>query len=277
MKKYFIPLMLLLFFAAVSCKKDHDSSPPIPQQPIPTSDDSRSILLKEVVAQSLPNPYFHFTYNSQRFVTQINFASGFTIYNVEYENKRVKKMTNIQNANSILYTYTNNQVSEINEFSGRTGNKIFMYRFSYSPGNQLAEVHWFEFSNSTNGKLFKKAVLTYQADSNLSSIEHYYNLSGSQLVLVKTDRFSNYDDKTNVDDFYLLKDFFDTYLFLPQVKLQKNNALKQQITGTQNDYDISYTYEYQNNLPVRKTGMMTQTRGTDTGKTLQITNQFNYY
>ena len=57
------------------------------------------------------------------------------------------------------------------------------------------------------------------------------------------------------------KEFFDTYLFLPQVKLQKNNPLKQQITGVQNDYEITYTYDFQNNLPVKKTGIMTQTRG----------------
>ena len=120
-------------------------------------------------------------------------------------------------------------------------------------------------------------MLTYQADGNLSTIESYFDITGGALSLEKTDRFSNYDNKTNVDDFYLVKEFFDTYLFLPQVKLQKNNPLKQQITGVQNDYEITYTYDFQNNLPVRKTGLMKQTRGSGSGQTLQITNQFNYY
>ena len=273
MKKYFIPLILLLA-ASVSCKKHYDTPQPQPSLPL---DDVRTVLLKEVVAQSLPNPYFHFTYDNQQYVKQINFASGLFIYNVEYENKRVKKMTNIQNDNSILYSYNNNQVSEINEFSGGTGNKAFMYRFTYNSGNQLTEVLWFEFSANPTGNLFKKAALTYHADGNLSTIEHYYNISGTQLTLEKTDKFSNYDNKINVDDFYLMKDFFDTYLFLPQEKLQKNNPLKQQITGVKNDYEISYTFQYQNNLPVKKTGMMRQTRGTSTGQSLQIINQFNYY
>lgn len=268
-------LPVLLLTAFIGCKKNDTILQP--QEPAFPPDDARTVLLKEVVAQSLPNPYFHFTYDDQRYVTEINFASGFAIYHVEYENKRVKKMTNMQNANSLLYSYNNNQVTEINEFSGQTGNKVFSYRFSYNTSHQLTELLWFEFSTNANGNLFKKAILTYQADGNLAAVEHYYNVSGGQLTLEKTDRFSNYDNKTNVDDFYLVKDFFDTYLFLPQVKLQKNNPLKQHITGVQNDYEITYTYDFQDNLPVKKTGMMKRTRGTGSGQTLQITNQFSYY
>jgi hypothetical protein len=274
MKKSFITLIIVLL-AVSGCKKNDNSTPP--QTPPPSPDDSKTVLLKEVVAQSLPNPYFHFTYNDNKFVTRINFASGFTIYNVEYENKRVKRMINIQNNNRIEYSYTNNNVSEINEFSGQTGNKIFSYKISYSSSQQLSKVLWFEFSNGTTGNLFKKAMLSYQSDGNLSKIEYYYKISGNQLTLEKTDLFSDYDNKTNVDDFYLMKDFFDTYLFLPQVKLQKNNPLKLQIIGAQNDYDITYTYNYNNNLPVKKTGLMRQTRGTGTGQSLQIINSFNYY
>jgi hypothetical protein len=247
------------------------------QPPPPPPDDARTVLLKDVIAQSLPNPYFHFAYNSQQYVTQINFASGFTIYNVEYENKRVKQMINIQNNNSVVYSYSNNQVVEINEFSGMSGNKVFSYRFSYNTSNHLKEVQWFEFSNNTTGNLFKKALLSYHADGNLATIEQYFNISGSPLTLVKTDKFSDYDNKINVDDFYLMKDFFDTYLFLPQVKLQGNNPSKHQVITPANDYDISYVYEYQNNLPVKKTATLLQTRGSNAGQSLIITNQFNYY
>jgi len=274
MKKYFILFLAVIISAFISCKKANNT--PQPQQPAIPVDDARTVLLKDVMAQSLPNPYFHFTYDSLHYVKQINFASGLNIYNVEYENKRVKKMTSIISNNSILYSYSNNQVSEINEFSGRTGNKVLSYRLSYNSSNQLIEVLWFEFSDNSNGNLYKKAVLTYQADDNLASIDHY-SISAGQLSWTSRDQFSNYDDKTNVDDFYLLEDFFDTYLFLPRVKLQKNNPLKQQINTIQNDYDISYTYKYENNLPVQKTGMLKQTRGAGSGQSLQITDLFNYY
>lgn len=140
----------------VGCKKNESNTSPQPSLP---ADDTGPVLLKEVVAQSLPSPYFHFTYDDQRYIGQINFASGFAIYNLEYENKRVKKMTNIQNNNSLLYSYSNEQVSEINEFSVQIGNKVFSYRFSYSSLHQLAEIRWFEFSTNSNGHLFKNRCL----------------------------------------------------------------------------------------------------------------------
>jgi hypothetical protein len=186
-------------------------------------------------------------------------------------------MTNVQNNNSLLYSYSNKQVSEINEFSEQTGNKILSYRLSYNSLHQLAEIRGFEFATNSNGHLFEKSILTYLADCNPSSIDSYFDLSGERLTLETTYRFSNYDNKTNVDDFYLVKEFVDTYLSLPQVKLQKNNPLKREINGVQNDYEITYTYDFENNLPVRKAGMMKQTRGSGSGQTLQITNQFNYY
>ncbi len=278
MKKYFI-LLTLVITTAISCKKDNIPQlpePPQHQDPPTGGDDVRTVLLKDVEVQNLPSPYFHFSYDDQHYVKQIDFASGLFIYDVVYENKRVKKMTNIKNQNFFLYSYANNQVSEINEYWGRTGNQKFSYRFSYNAGNQLIQVLWFAFDNS-NGTLFKKQELTYQPDGNLATIEHFYSIAAGPLSLVKKDLFSDYDDKTNVDDFYLLKEFFDSYLFLPQVKLQKNNPLRQQITTIQNDYDISYTYEYLNTFPVNKRLVMKQTRGTGSGQTKQFINQFSYY
>jgi len=274
MKKYFIPFVAVILMMGISCKKECNTPPPPPPVSL---DDARSVLLKDVIAERLPSPYFHFTYDNKKYVTQINFASGFSIYNVEYEKKRVKKMTNINNNNSILYSYSNDQVSEINEFSGSTGNKNFSYRFSYNTNNQLIQVRWFDFSTNSNGDLYKTSELTYQMDGNLATIDHLHGVSPGQLGLSKRDVFSDYDTKTNVDDFYLLEDFFDTFLFLPQVKFQKNNPQKQRITGVDTDYDIVYTYEYQNNLPVKRTGIVTKTRGSGTGEPIQIFNHYNYY
>ena len=97
------------------------------------------------------------------------------------------------------------------------------------------------------------------------------------MAWVKTVQFSDYDNKTNVDDFYLLEDFFDTYLFLPQVKLQRNNPLKQQVMSPDNDFEILYTYQYRDNLPVKKTGRLTHANGITNGQPGEINNLFNYY
>jgi hypothetical protein len=239
-------------------------------------DDARPVLLKEIAAQALPNPYFHFVYDSLRYVKQINFAAGFNIYTVEYEHRRVKKMVNTTTGNFLLYSYRNKQVAEINEFSALTGDKIFSYRFYYNHSNQLTQVLWLDFSNGNTGNLFKKSELTYQPDGNLSIIDHY-SVSAGQVTWVKTIQFSQYDDKINVDDFYLLGDFFDTFLFLPQVKLQKNNPGKQLITAPEGDCEIVYTYCYDNNLPVEKTGVLWASGEGGNAEPVETTSLFNYY
>lgn len=276
MKKYFISLAAIVMGTTISCKKDNDTGQPL-EVPFPV-DDARTVLLKDVVAVSLPSPYFHFTYDDQKYVTQINFASGFNIYSVEYQNKRVKKMINIITGNVILYSYENNQVSEINEFSQSTGDKKFHYRFLYNSSNQLVQVLWFEFFSNSSGDIYKKSVLVYHPDGNLAEIDHHFRTSPGQLSLGKTEKFSNYDNKINVDDFYLIEDFFDTYLFLPQVKFQKNNPQKHQIVTTAAGYDIVYTYDYQNDLPVKRIGMMTQIVGNGSeAQPIQITSIYSYY
>lgn len=274
MTRHLIPFMMLLLLMA-GCNKDKNdqnlTGPP------PPADDARTVLLKDVVVQSLPSPYFHFTYDNQQYVKGIDFAAGFFQYEVEYENKRVKKMTNLPNGNTIVYSYNNGLVSEVNELSGLTGNKVFQYKFFYNGNHQLVQMLWLDFNSSANGHVFKKAIFSYYPDGNLAKIEHYFDLSETQLVLEKTDFFSDYDNKTNVDDFHLVKEFFETYLFLPQVKLQKNNPRKQKIVTVQNDYEIVYTYTYQDNLPVSKFGIMTQTRGSGSGQMQELKTWFNYY
>ena len=133
MKKIVI-LQAILLTAFIGCKKNENIPSPQPSLP---ADDARPVLLKEVVAQSLPSPYFHFTYDEHRYVKQINFASGFAIYNLEYENKRVKKMTNIQNNNSLLYTTAMNRLVRSTSFRGKP-----VIKFSATGFHIIAFINW---------------------------------------------------------------------------------------------------------------------------------------
>lgn len=268
-------LLLLTAIALTMAGCSKKENQPTPVSPAVVT-DANTVLLKEVVSQSLPNPYFHFTYDSLHHVKQINFASGFSIYNVEYANKQVSKMTNIKNGNRLIYSYSNNQVSEINEFSGLIGAKIFSYRFTYNNSQQLTSVQWLDYFADSSGNPFKKVILSYYTDGNLESIDQYSTTDGQFTWEVKK-KFSNYDTKTNVDDFYLLEDFFDSHLFLPQVKLQKNNPQQQQLIFEQNEFSITYSYSYNGDLPLTKNGLMQQTRGNGHGQTKQIATRFNYY
>jgi hypothetical protein len=271
MKKIIAGALILVFFAG--CKKEEAPLPTVPQ-PVPV-DDARTVLLKEVAAQSLPNPYFKYAYSAEKYVTVISFASGLAVYKVTYENKRVKKMTNIKNGHTMLYSYTNSRVSQIDEFD-LANKKIFTYEMLYTAAGKLAQVNWKEFDEDPAGHLFKKVLLSYYADGNLSVMETYY-ASGNTMDLMLVRKFSDYDDKTNVDDFYMMDEFFDAFLFLPQVKLQLNNPRKEKIIGDVSIFEINYQYEFNNNLPIKKSGVMVQTTGPNAGSYIQVGYQFSYY
>ena len=279
MKKYILPLVVILLTVSIGCKKYEDPLPP-EQPPVQLPvDDVRTVLLKDVNAQSLPGPYYHFVYDNFHYVKQISFASGFAVYDVEYENNRVKMMTNRVNDNIYLYHYSNNRVSEINEFSGAIINKTFSYRLSYNSLNQLSQVNWVFFSNNGRQDTVKKEVLTYLPTGNLAAMDHYYSTEpGQPLEWASRDEFSDYDNKLNVDDFSVLKkEFFSPYLFLPQVRLQKNNPGRQHIISAGNEFDIRYSYQYQNGLPVSKTAIVTEKRGGVIEEPKTVTTQFSYY
>lgn len=270
-------IFLLLIIVATGCKKKDHLLDALSPKPI--LDDARTVLLKDIQAQRLPSPYFHFEYDSFHYVKRVSFASDFLVYNVDYENKRVKKMANIMNGSALMYNYTNAQVSEINEVSGVTGKLVFTYRFMYNTDNQLKQVFWYQYQLSGDPYLLKRADLVYHSDGNLASIDWYSALSTEPLSWSSREEFSDYDNKVNVDNITLLKGFyfFDSYLFLPQVKLQKNNPRKEHIISPVNEYDISNSYEYQNDLPVTKFSLVNQTKGGNGQGPIQVSEQFSYY
>ena len=270
MKKLLSILLICTVF--ISCEKDDVPFDPAPGQPM---DDRRSVLIKDIMAEKLPNPYYNFKYDTAKYVTEVSFASNLSVYKVEYENKRVKKLKNIKNGHNILYTYTENLVTKIDEYN--LGNlHVYSYELSYNASGRLAQITWKEFFDDPSGIVIKKVVFSYQPDGNLYKLETYLVESGV-LTLSSTRKYSDYDDKTNVDDFYVMMDFFDTFLFLPQVKLQLNNPRKELINGGLNEFDITYTYEFNNNLPIRKIIDLHQTKGDHAGQKGHFINQFTYY
>ncbi len=269
-----IKLLLLTAIVAASCSKTKDTVIPAPT-PAPV-DDARTVLLKDIVAQNLPNPYYRFVYNDQRYVTQIQYADGQAVYNVEYENKRVKKLTNTVNGRILLYSYSNGNVTEVNEFEAATAKKLFRYILSYNANKQLTELKRFEFGNNETANLIAKAVFTYFANGNVKTIDNYTTSNG-QLQLGSRHEFGSYDQGICVDDFSFPDDMLDSFLFLPQVKLMKNNPGTYTISGDVASFLIEYSYEYVNELPVKKSGVMTQTSGPGIPQVFRFTNQFTYY
>ena len=264
----------LLVLVLASCGKDEPTIPiPVPTD---TLSDARTVLLKQVVVQNLPSPFFKFVYDEDHFVTEASFASSLDVYKMEYEDKRVKKVSNTKNGRYMLYNYSNGNVASINEF-GLNNQKLVSYEFLYNSTGKLIQVNWKLFAENAGGEIYKQHKLSYHADGNLAKLELWVKEPGP-LHLASTETFDEYDNSTNVDDFYLLKEFFDSFLFLPQVKLQVNNPHKHNISNGDNEFEITYTYDFNtNNLPVKKSGIMKQTKGPEEGKIINLLSTFSYY
>jgi hypothetical protein len=264
--------MIVLLIAACSKPVDPKPLPPPP-------DDTSGVRLKEVAINSLPSPYFHFDYNDSGYVTNLDFAQGFFTYQLQYESKRLVKMTNTRNNDYLLYQYANGQVAAIKHMDAVTAKPGWHYEFTYYTNRQLKQIRWFHFEDDSNDSvLVRKVVLIYYPDGNLSEFDDYRRNGNNEVTWSGTVEFKSYDQGINVDDFYLFKDFFDDVLFLPQVKLQKNNAKQTISSGINNDFKIDYTYQYNDkNVPLVKSYDMLQVRGSDAGKRFTGAERFFYY
>ena len=153
---------------------------------------------------------------------------------------------------------------------------LWSYNMSYE-GSRLRELTLYRFLTPADSVAERKVELFYSTSGNLSSYKDYWRNGSGMLTLSTTFVFSEYDNGTNVDDFYLFKNFFEDVLFLPQVKIQRNNPGLVQIKGAENDYEIRYNYTYQNGLPIQKQGVFRQTRGSGSGGTTNLLTTFSYY
>ena len=176
----------------------------------------------------------------------------------------------------MVYGYTNGRITSSRDMTP-DGRLLWNYSFDYSTGNQLKEVRWYRFNNAgTDSFLLRKVILEFRTDGNLAWFEDYRNTTGT-LEWEQKIEYTNYDTGRNVDDFSVLKEFFDNLLYLPGVRLQKNNARNELITSRQNTYEITNTWHYQEGRPIQKMAKVVQVRGNDVGDLGDYSTNYSYY
>lgn len=267
MKQFFY--LALVVVTAAACDKEER---PV-QSPV---SDAKNVRLKEMVSQGLPSPYFHFTYDNNHFVTKLQHASGLLQYDLHYENGRLVRMSNntIVNKDTLEYHYSRNRISRVDLIEGN-GVRTKQAQLFYDEQDRLQEIVWKKMNIDFSSSIIRKLVFEYDQQNNISRFEDYRN-TGSGLELSTTHFFDKYDSQVNVESNFLIKDVFEHFLFLPQVQLQKNNPLTERIVGTQNEWQITYTYSFNNGLPVNKTAEIKQTRGTGAGGTIVNVTSYAY-
>jgi hypothetical protein len=266
---------LLLFIAATimfSCKKEKQIIDP-PSPPPSTA------LIKDVVLSHLPSPYYHFEYNAAGKVTFVSFASDFTKYDVVYDGDRIKEMRNniIVNKDTLRYSYDNAGRVDAIKYINEAGTVYTVLFFTYD-GQKLIEMER-DRKSGTGFIIDKVMTMSYHPDGNLNELTYHYLPFNGQPEQVYTDRFEQYDNKINAEGFSLLHDeFFDHFVFLPQVQLQKNNPGKETRTGNGDNYKVDYAYTYDNrSAPLTRSGDFVYTSGPNTGQRIPLSSIYTYY
>src|SRR5689334_25158537 len=110
--KHTMLTVLIFVIAFASCKKDAIETPPTQDPP----SDARTILLKDMIVQNLPSPYYHFDYDDSGFITHVNYQSGLELYDLSYHNERIDNMMDntFVNKTRLQYIYKDGKVSQIN-------------------------------------------------------------------------------------------------------------------------------------------------------------------
>jgi hypothetical protein len=266
---------LSLLAAAVisACGGDlKTTAPPPPQTPA---------LLKDVVVDRLPSPYYHFDYDATGRIAGASFASGFRIYQVAYVGDRITELRNnaVGNTDVLKYFYDDlGRVARI-DYLDANGQVFTHVNFTYV-GQQLTKIERDRLAASSF-IIDKTMTFSYYADGNLQEItDHRPAIDGFQPDATTTDRFEGYDSGINVDGFGLIhNDFFDNLVLLPGVILQKGNPARETFSGDgTSNFTVDYTYTYdERNRPLTKSGDAVFSNGPNAGQHFPVVSVFTYY
>jgi len=269
---------LFLLLAIVSaCNGDTGTTEPAPPPP-PPPPPLPAVLLRDIVIPNLPSPFYHFEYDATGRVVFASYASDLFRYDVRYNDGRISEMQNniFVNHDRLQYVYDDaGRVASV-RYVNESG-VVFVALFLSYEGQQLTGL---ERDRRVEGGFIvdKRMSLSYYADGNLKELtEHLRSPDGTETTTV--DRFEQYDDKTNVDGFSLIHDeFFDHFVLLPQVQLQKGNPARQVHSGDGINFSVDYSYVYDDrSRPLSKNGDLTMLNGSDAGRRFQIRSMFTYY
>lgn len=274
--------LLSLTFAVMlfSCKKEQGPQTTEPPAP-PPNPPVKHVLLKDITTPHLPSPYYHFEYNTDSLPSKVDFASGFTIYNILYAGNKISEVRDgfIVNQVTLKYSYETTRKLNLIDFINQSN---FIYRrvhFIFDR-NIIKEIDWATRAADSIFVIDRTVTFTFYPDSNVKTlVDHRSAFNGSPEETLTT-LFEQYDSNVNVDDFSLLHDQFHDHLFLLQCfRLQKNNPGKE--TFTVNDsmlYTNEFTYVYNaDNTPSNKKGDFLYISGPDAGKRFETNSYYTYY
>src|SRR5689334_5129769 len=121
-----LPIFASVLAATLAaCSSDQVTGPPPP----PTQ---AGVLLKDVVYDRLPSPYYHFEYDAAGKISSASFASGLATYSLHYQSDRIQDIdVAAGTVHKLLYTYDDaGRVAAIRD-RDETGANAQLWFFTY--------------------------------------------------------------------------------------------------------------------------------------------------
>ena len=273
MKPLIVFLSALCLFVVSCNKEDSNVVTPPPGAKIP--------LLKNIVYQNLPSPYYYFEYDANGRVNKAAFASNAFSYNLSYLGNQVSEMKSAIASTKINTTYQYDNSGKISfvRISSEDGSTVFKRGFlTYDNQNRLKEIEW-ELNTEAGFAVQRTLSFTYHPDGNVAERrDHRHFIEGKQPEALYIETYEQYDDKVNVDGFSLLHETSEHLVLFPGIQLQRNNPAKVVRSGDGVNYQITYSYTYNTHKqPVQRAGSMLLTNGPQSGQTFQLTTSYSYY
>jgi hypothetical protein len=269
---------------AAACASDAKITDPSSGSPPPPP--PAKVLLKDVLVEHLPSPFYHFDYDAAGTITGVSYASGLFDYDVGYlADGRIGELRNgvlvgtgRVTRDRIVYAYDAEGRVSGARYVDASGTTYTVVVYTYD-GPRLTGVE--RDRRLGNALVLEKTIsLAYHPDGNLRElVEHRPAIADLQTEYTSVVDYDQYDTGINVDGFGLVHDdFFDQFVLLPGVQIQKNNPGRETRTGDGLQYTMNWTYDYDDaRRPVAKAGDMTITSGTDAGRWLLLRTTFTYY
>jgi len=271
MRRHLWPLVLGIIL--IACKKEKPAEQPPPTPP-------QAVLLKDMIVDHLPSPYYHFEYDASNRVSFVSFASELRKYDVIYSGEQIAEMRNkiLVNEDRLQYVYGASDKVELIAYMDSNG-LVYKTLDLFYDGPKLVRIDRAARQGTVGFVQEKTVTMTYYDDGNLKDITHHYLPYNGQPEIQYTIHYDHYDNKVNVDAFNLLhSEFFDHLFLLPGVQLQKNNPGTETLTGDGNNYTVNYTYTYsEKNAPLTRTGDLVFLTGNQTGEHFSLGTTYSYY
>lgn len=241
--------IVILLVPFTSCKKGDSRTNDVPVDS--TYFEPSAFRLKSFAMARISDSDYSFDYDPGGRLTSFKHASGLYLYKCLYKGKALVKIINqnpLTSADTIDYIYHNGLLSRIDIIpqNQSVSEKLELF---YDELKRVTHINWLLVENK---KWFinRRLAFSYYSGNNIRTFKNYY-FNGSAVALFDATSYQLYDNMVNPKtNFFISGTLNDHFVYLPYVKLQINNTIKESLLRGTHTFRTEHNYTYFSRLPV---------------------------